>query len=50
VSGDSGSFASVGLHVGSDGWVTCHHHGDKTPGSSGADGDGTTKATDPKAA
>jgi shikimate 5-dehydrogenase len=31
VSGDSGSFASTGVYVGDDGWVTCHHYGDKTP-------------------
>jgi hypothetical protein len=48
VSGDSGSFVSVGLYVGSDGWVTCHHHGDKTPGSSGADG--AIKTAESKAA
>jgi shikimate 5-dehydrogenase len=31
MSGDEGSFSSTGLYVGSDGWVTCHHYGDKTP-------------------
>jgi hypothetical protein len=107
MSSDGGSFSSTGLYVGADGWVTCHHYGDKTPilvidaggasvsisvkgreacdaavefaralagkaqefaadiermrasqhpdadnanAGSGADGDGTTKATDPKAA
>jgi hypothetical protein len=31
MSGDDGSFSSTGVYVGADGWVTCHHYGDKTP-------------------
>jgi hypothetical protein len=31
MSSEGGSFSSIGLYVGSDGWVTCHHYGDKTP-------------------
>lgn len=31
MSGDNGTICSVGLYVGADSWVTCHHYGDKTP-------------------
>ena len=31
MSSSGGSFSSVGLYVGTDGWVKCHLYGDKTP-------------------
>ncbi len=31
MSGDGGSICGLGLFVGSDGWVTCHHYEGKTP-------------------
>jgi hypothetical protein len=31
MSGDNGSICGLGLYVGADGWVTCHHYADKTP-------------------
>jgi hypothetical protein len=31
VSSDSSSICGLGLYIGADGWVTCHHYPGKTP-------------------